>query len=271
MDFARALADSPHISEILDRELSEKHAEWRQEWWKENRDSVAAHTEALVAQELDSPLRTAVSTEAAGLLELVYPGLKRISRCQRVLRKDSRNDGSGKRLATVWPAILAALLDSLRADRAVDWSKEQQGREWNQESPLYGRWSTRSKNGWTASADLLETMMLIADGTSCNCGSGLRRRCRYGDAVPWVPSSALLAPPSINCMKVRPRSRSHGFDASCTRWPEGNPTKPFKSCSTSFACGRPFNSIAARAIGTLWARAILGWAPLRGCLANFMR
>jgi hypothetical protein len=148
-DFARALADSPHISEILDRELSEKHSEWRQEWWKENRDSVAAHTEALVAQELDSPLRTAVSTEAAGLLELVYPGLDSFP-VPASFEERLPNDQTRNRFATAWPVILAALLDSLRADRAVDWSKEQPNRKWNEESPLYGRWSTRSKNGWTA-------------------------------------------------------------------------------------------------------------------------
>jgi len=74
-EFARAFAESPHISELLDRDLAEKYAEWRQERWKENRRSVASHAEALIAQEMDNPLRAAVSTEAVGLLELVYPAL----------------------------------------------------------------------------------------------------------------------------------------------------------------------------------------------------
>lgn len=51
-DFARYVADDPRISELLDRELAEKHAEWRQEQWKDNRKSVEVHTEALIAQEL---------------------------------------------------------------------------------------------------------------------------------------------------------------------------------------------------------------------------
>jgi hypothetical protein len=148
-DFALSLADRPHISEILDRELSERHGEWRQELWKENRDGVAAHTEALIAQEVDSPLRTAVSTEASGLLELVYPGLEGLP-LPASFEESLPNDRVRQRLAEAWPTRLAALLDSLRADRAVAWSKEQPSRKWNEESPLYERWSTRSKNGWTA-------------------------------------------------------------------------------------------------------------------------
>ena len=148
-EFARSFAERPHVFELLDRELAEKHAEWRQERWKENRQSVASHAEALIAQEMDNPLRTAVSTEAVGLLELVYPGLADLP-LPASFAGQLPNDEIRNKLAAVWPDILAALLDTLRADRAVDWSKEESGRKWNEESPLYGRWSTRSKNGWTA-------------------------------------------------------------------------------------------------------------------------
>ena len=148
-EFARAFAERPHISELLERDLAEKYAEWRQERWKENRRSVASHAEALIAQEMDNPLRTAVSTEAVGLLELVYPALADLP-LPPSFAGQLRNDEIRNKLAGVWPDILAALLDTLRADRAVDWSKEEDGRKWSGESPLYGRWSTRSKNGWTA-------------------------------------------------------------------------------------------------------------------------
>jgi len=148
-DFARSFAETPQISELLDRDLAEKHAEWRQERWKENRQSVANHAEALIAQEMDNPLRTAISTEAVGLLELVYPGLAELP-LPPSFAGQLPNDEIRNTLADVWPNIIAALLDTLRADRAVDWSKEEAGRKWNGESPLYGRWSTRSVNGWTA-------------------------------------------------------------------------------------------------------------------------
>jgi DEAD/DEAH box helicase domain-containing protein len=110
-DFARSFADGPHISEILDRDLAEKHSEWRQERWKENRQSVASHAEALIAQELDNPLRTAVSTEAVGILELVFPGLVELPLPARFEEK-LPSDEIRNKLAGIWPDILAALLVS---------------------------------------------------------------------------------------------------------------------------------------------------------------
>jgi hypothetical protein len=145
--FAHSLANNPRIFELLDRELAEKHAEWRQQHWKDNGKSVANHAEALIAQELDNPLRTAVSTEAVGLIELAYPGLTTLT-MPAVL--SARNDAIFRKLGPLWPDLLAALLDTVRADRAVDWSREDAGRRWNWESPRYGRWTTRSKNGWGA-------------------------------------------------------------------------------------------------------------------------
>ena len=74
-EFAVSLSNESRLAEILDSELGEKHDEWRQERWKENRKSVQGRAEALIGQELDNPLRAAVSLEAIGLLELVYPGV----------------------------------------------------------------------------------------------------------------------------------------------------------------------------------------------------
>jgi hypothetical protein len=118
-EFARHFAETPQVLELLDRELAEKHGEWRQERWKQNGQSVACHADALIAQELDNPLRTAVSTEAVGLLELVYPGLVDLPLPARFAGQ-LPNDEIRNKLVGIWPDLLAALLDTLRADRAVD-------------------------------------------------------------------------------------------------------------------------------------------------------
>jgi len=265
-DFARALADSPHISEILDRELSEKHAEWRQEWWKENRDSVAAHTEALVAQELDSPLRTAVSTEAAGLLELVYPGLENFP-LPASFEERLPNDEIRKRFATVWPVILAALLDSLRADRAVDWSKEQPGRKWNEESPLYERWSTRSKNGWTA-------RRFIGDDDADRRRDKLQLRLWFAKTVltaaqcPEYLSSALLEAAFNQLYEGASTKQLPWLRCELHEVARGESDQSIQILLDQLRLRAPVQLYRCPSTGTLWPRAILGWAPLRGCLGQ---
>src|ERR1022692_2153815 len=263
-DFARSLADSPYLWELLDRELAEKRSEWGQERWKENRHSVARHAEALIAQEVDNPLRTAVSTEAVGLLELVYPGLVDLPLPAR-LEERLPSDEIRSRFADAWPDILAALLDTLRADRTVDWSKEEAGREWNGESPLYKRWSTRSKNGWTA-------RRFIGD------------EARPKDTLPlrlWFAKSLLTA---AHC----PESLSSALlEAAFDQLYEGAATKKLAwlRCEPH-EVGRGESDQAIQILldqlrlrvpdklyrcpgtGTLWPRSSLGWAPLRGCLGQ---
>ena len=264
-DFARSFADGPHVEELLDRELAEKHSEWRQERWKENRQSVASHAEALIAQELDNPLRTAVSTEAVGLLELVYPGLEELplpaSFEERLPDDEIRN-----KLAATWPAILAALLDTLRADRAVDWSKQESGRKWNEESPLYGRWSTRSKNGWTA---------------RCFIGDDSRPKDTLQLRL-WFARTLLTA---AHCSES---FSSALLEAAFNQLYEGAATRQllWLRCDEDHEVGRGESDQAIQILldqlrlrvpdklyrcpctGTLWPRTLLGWAPLRGCLGQ---
>ncbi len=263
-EFARSFAERPQVSELLDSELAEKHAEWRQECWKENRQSVASHAEALIAQEMDNPLRTAVSTEAVGLLELVYPGLADLP-LPPSFAGQLPNDEIRNKLAGIWPDVLVALLDTLRADRAVDWSKEEPGRKWNGESPLYGRWSTRSKNGWTA-------RRFIGDDNPQRHKLQLRL---------WFAKTLLAA---ANCPEVLPRRL---LEAAFDQLHEGAAKQqlPWLRCElhevsraeSDWAIQILLDRLRLRSpaklyrcpgTGTLWPRTILGWAPLRGCLGS---
>lgn len=263
-EFAHSLARDSCIAELLDRQLAEKHSEWRQELWKDNRRIVAAHTEALIAQELDNPLRTAVSTEAAGLLEIVYPGLKELplpaSFAGRLPNDTVRNN-----LATVWPDVLAALMDTLRADRAVDWSKEEIGRTWNQESPLYGRWSTRSKNGWTArrfigddsrSKDTLQLRLWFAKTVLAAVGcpdsySSQLLEAAFSQLYKGAETQQIIW---LRCElhEVGRNESDHAIQILLDKLRLRLPPKLYRCPDT----------------GTLWPRSILGWAPLRGCLGH---
>ena len=261
-EFARSFAEMDQISELLDRDLAEKHAEWRQQLWKENRQSVASHAESLIAQEMDNPLRTAISTEAVGLLELVYPGLADLllppSFAGQLPNDDIRN-----RLAGAWPDILAALLDTLRADRAVDWSKEEAGRKWNGESPLYGRWSTRSENGWTArrfigddSRDPLQLRLWFAKTllAAANCPEVLPRRLLEAAFDQLYEGAEKQQLPWLKCERheVSRTESDRAIQILLDRLRLRSPDKLYRCPGT----------------GTLWPRTVLGWAPLRGCLGS---
>ena len=260
-EFARSLGDNPRIAELLDRGLGEKHTELLQESWKANRKEVASHAEALLAEELDKPLRTAISVEAAGLVELVYPNLSELSLPGGF--NGAPTDEARTRLASVWPDFLASLLDTLRADRAVAWSKEEPTRTWDGESPLYARWSTRSKNGWAA-------RRFIGDDT--------RRRDALQHRL-WFTGRILAA---AGC--------SEGFSAALLEiafdqlydgakkvrlpWLRWESHQVGRADETDFAIQILIDKLMIReparlfrcpATGTLWPRNVLGWAPLRGC------
>lgn len=264
-DFARSFADGSQIPELLDRELAEKHSEWCQERWKENRQSVASHAEALIAQELDSPLRTAVSTEAVGLLELVYPGLTDLKLPAGFEERLPNDNELRRQFASTWPDILAALLDTLRADRAVDWSKEEAGRRWNEESPLYGRWSTRSKNGWTARRfigkdrhpkETLQLRLWFAEKllTAAHCTESL--------------ASALLDAAFDQLYEGATKKQFPWLRCEIHEVGRGESDQAIQILLDHLRLRAPDKLYRCPSTGTLWPRASFGWAPLRGCLGR---
>jgi DEAD/DEAH box helicase domain-containing protein len=263
-DFARALSDDPRIAELLDRELAEKHAEWRQELWKDNWKAVAAHAEALIAQELDNPLRTAVSTEAAGMVELVYPGIAELSLPAHFAGR-LPSDALRAKLGAVWPDLLAALLDTIRADRGIAWSKEEARHTWNGESPLYARWATRSKNGWTA-------RRFVGDST---------RRTHLLQLRLWFVQSFLCAEgcPSSLAVPLLEATFDQLYEAARAQslsWlhceihevARSESDKAIQILLDGVRLRRPDRLYRCPATGTLWPRSVFGWAPLRGCLGG---
>jgi DEAD/DEAH box helicase domain-containing protein len=262
--FAKALAADGQISQLLDREVSERHAQWRQQDWADNKQSVAMHSEALIAQELDNPLRTAISLEAVGLLELVYPGLNDLVPPPDIAGQLPSDAVRGKLLGA-WPNFVAALLDTLRADRAVDWSTQEVGRKWDGESPLYGRWSTRTVSGWSARRFIgdderpehsLQLRLWFAHKVLAEAGAPttLRRRIleaafdqlrasAEGEKLPWL------------------RFQNHQVSPS-----DHNPA--IQILMDALRLRPPADLYRCPTTGTLWPRSVLGLAPLKSCSGN---
>ena len=264
IEFARHFAERPQLFELLDRELAEKHTEWRQAHWEENGTSVGSHAQALIAQELDNPLRTAVSTEAVGLLELVYPGLVDL-RLPASLAGLLPNDHVRSKLGTAWPDILAAMLDTMRADRAVDWSKEEAGRKWDGESPLYGRWSTRSKNGWAARRFV---------GDDSRRRDALQLRLWFAKALlaaadcPDSFSSLLLEAAFDQLFECADKHQLLWLQCKLHEVSRADSDQAVQILLDGLRLRVPDKLYRCPDTGTLWPRTVLGWAPLRGCLGG---
>jgi len=271
-DFARTLANDFRISELLDRELADKLADkhvmdWRQQYWEDNSNSVAAHAEALIGAEMDNPIRTASSIEAAGLVELAFPGLEETT-IPASFAGRLPDDNTRQRLAAAWPDLLAALLDTVRADRAVDWSAEADGREWEGESPLYRRWSTRRKNGWTARRFVGDDRFI-----------GDERRQHLLQLRLWFVSTVLRAVGSLESLAVPMLEAAFEqlYEAADRKdWPWirpkpnhevslGVPDQAIQILFDRLRLRRPSKLFRCPDTGTLWPRTVLGWAPLRGC------
>lgn len=267
--FSEYLAKDPRIGEVLERQHAEKHGiEWRQQDWDSNRAEVVAHLEGLVATEMDNPLRTAASIEATGLVEIVYPGLEQLVMPPAFASQLSATDSMLEVLNSAWPCFLAALLDTIRTDRAVDWSALSEKRKWDGESPLYGRWTTRTKNGWSA-----------------------RRFVGTDDRDPlqmrvWFAQRVLLAcaVPDALALKLGVRALEAAFDqlyetASGQQWPWlrtksnhevslGLSVPAFQILFDQLRLRTPAALFRCPDTATIWPRSVVGWAPLRGCLGR---
>ncbi len=263
-DFAESVARNPAIAEILDRELAERQPEWHQKDWDRNRRNVALHAEALIAGELDNPLRTAVSTEACGLVELVYPGLNQLKLPPR-LAALLPTDDARQTLAFVWPDLLAALTDTVRADRATNWSEPREGRTWNEESPLYERWASRTKSGWSA-------RRFVGDGNRPKASMQLRL---------WFASNALNAARCPENLAATLLETAFDQLTACAKagqlqWLKtetrelapGVHDEAFQILLDKLNLRSPQKLYRCPDTATLWPRTVLGWAPLKGCLGQ---
>jgi len=265
--FAEYLAQNIRIGEILERQQAEKHGYvWRQQDWNDNRAKVIAHLEGLIATEFDNPLRTAVSIEAAGLIELAYPGIEQLTMPSEFKSQLSAHDSAVSTLSEAWPHLLAALLDTVRADRGVDWSSSTESRTWDGESPLQGRWVTKATNGWSArrfvgvdnrTEDRLQMRIWFARRVLRSSGASDTLAVKMLEsAFDQLHAGALEGQwPWLKAV------RSHEVSL-------GTSAEAFQIVFDQVRFRKPTMLFRCPDTATLWPRAVVGWGPLKGCLGN---
>lgn len=263
-NFCTYVAQRPEIKEVLHRDSAERHQvkSYDQQKWEDNNKATIEHIEGLVASEFDRPLRTSVSLEAVGLIEIAYPGISHLGMPPQL--ESELPTKSRKELNKSWSEILSLLLDSLRADHCMGWSEETENRKWLGQSPLDGKWATRAKGGWDARAFVGATTR--------------QQRRKFARQV-------LLAAgcPDKNLDKLSEMLLQAAFDQlyagaetkyDWLRRKEHHQTGPDAADRAililldRLAVRRPEKLYRCAQTGTIWTHSALGWTWMDGCRGN---
>jgi DEAD/DEAH box helicase domain-containing protein len=270
-DFASHLGNDPAMAEILDPDLGDKHQsqDWKEALWEENKKKVGRHAEALIARELDGPSRRRISLESIGLLEVCYPGLKDLGAPAEILGVIPETT-TRHLLDLNWPQILAALLDTVRVDRAVNWSQLTEGRKWQGESPLWDKWSAREKGGWSASAFVgsasrplhrRQTRLVFARSILLAVG------CSEQDAEAQAPT---LLRSAFDQLQALAADRHSWLEAKVLQVAPDIEQPVIRITLDRLAFREPETLFRCPDTGTLWPRAVIGHAPVKGCTGRLM-
>ena len=265
VQFAGLVARREEMAELLDRDLAERHnaKSYGQTDWNRNKEAVQKHAEALVAKELQRPLKKQASVESAGLIEIVYPGVQNLNIPPILEEKISSTPR--QRISRAWPSILTLLLDTVRADGCIDWSEASDSRKWLEESPLPGRWLTRTHGGWGARAFVGATVSQLRRRFVQNviCAAGISK----SDSVK-LSEDVLCAAFDQLCRKAN----QTGF--SWLRREDHHQTGPEEADTAiqilfdRLSVRTPSSLFRCKATGTVWTSTALGWAPIDGCLGT---
>ncbi|GMW00918.1 MAG: hypothetical protein AMXMBFR84_20550 [Candidatus Hydrogenedentota bacterium] len=265
--FAAIVANRTEIEQLMDRNQAEKHQSFNygQADWNRNLTAIKSHAEALVAKELQRPLKRQVTLESVGLLEIVYPGTESLE--LPPVFEEKLPSLARMTVSESWPAILALLLDTVRADGCVSWTSETTGRIWLEESPLSDRWLTRNRGGWRARAFVGVTSnhnrrafvsrVLISAGCDRSDADRLSEIALESafDQLYGVANGNGNRFSWLRCVQT------HQTDLAQT-------DKAIQILFDGLVVRRPKALYRCNSTGTIWAHSAMGHAPLDGCLGN---
>lgn len=265
--FATMVAMRKEIDQILDREIADRQNvfSYGQSDWKKNGEAVKTHIEGLIAIELERPLKKRASVESVGLIEIVYPGIENLS--VPPLLEEKLPSNARSKIAEVWPEFVVLLLDSARRDSCIAWSKDTSGRKWLDESPLQGRWLTRSRGGWDATAFVGVTQRQLRRAFAANVLS----------AAGCLTENLESLSEEILCAVFDQLFQLATEDGQGLTWLQQEDhhqieheedDKAIQILMDRLSIRRPDKLYHCEATGSIWAHSALGWVPIEGCLGT---
>lgn len=139
-DWERKLEESEALAQILSWEGSDTHhrATWNKDAWDRNRRTNRTRARELLSRELVAPSGRSAGTtlEALGLVAVDYPGLDDLQLPSLVgFPRSIRAELQGH-----WPALVAALLDSIRVDGGITSGADEIDRDYSEDYAQIGKW-----------------------------------------------------------------------------------------------------------------------------------
>jgi DEAD/DEAH box helicase domain-containing protein len=133
------IAQEPVLCEFYARAHAGKQtaADWQakaEKMWEESGQRMVKEVPRIVARELAVPTWERLTLESCGMAEVVYPGIETLAPPPGLGFTAAFADG----LASVWPELIAALLDIVRKDRAISLGSAERDR-FEYATPL-GKW-----------------------------------------------------------------------------------------------------------------------------------
>lgn len=161
--WAETLKRQPQIYQLLDDDSGDYHTaeNWNQNQWDANARKVKNQAVFLLGRELFRvPRRSLVSVETLGCVEVTFPGLNSVEIPTSWL--GSIPDPQARRtLETIWPDLLASLLDTVRYDSAVTLGSEEMDQAWQDADNVPGKWLT--KNAFVGKKAVQRRRRFVAD------------------------------------------------------------------------------------------------------------
>jgi superfamily II DNA or RNA helicase len=258
--FTAIVADRKEIRQILDRDKGEhQKPKFSQNAFNENTQAVRNHIEGLIATEINKPIKKRPSVESVGLLEVVYPGVDILSLPS--LLEEKLPQSIRAKMSKVWPEIISLLLDTMRSDGCIDWSKETDKRKWLDESPLQAKWMTRSRSGWNSSTFVGKTeaqlrrdfliSILKAVGYDGDKSIELSEKMLF-HAFDQLFQGALDG--TLNWIRINEHHQiSHEED-----------DQAIQILLDKLSVRKPINLYRCETTGTIWTHSVYGWVPFKG-------
>lgn len=266
VEFADRLGDESELAELLNRELEaagEHRADsYAQQDWRQNKEEVRKRSQALLAKELQYPGKRKPSVESAGLIEIIYPGVAEL-KLPSVL-EERLPENVRAMISPIWPDLMTLLLDTMRLEGCVDWTKQTDARKWMGESPLPARWMTKNTRGWNAGAFVGATGRQLRRVFARNVLQTAGCSEKHLDELP----EQLLSGAFEQLYRLG-KSSGQPFTWLCVE--EHHQTGPeeahraIKILLDQLSVRSPARLFRCEATKTVWSSSGLGWAPIEGC------
>ncbi|MBI3303574.1 MAG: DEAD/DEAH box helicase [Deltaproteobacteria bacterium] len=271
--WAEALSRQEILAEVLDVETAIGHStvQWSQQVWERNRERVRQRARIFLAREFASPIRRANSAETFGLAEVTYPGLDTVEAPRELLGK-LPNEEARQRLRSYWSALLHALCDTLRTDRAITLGSDEEDNAY----PLGGV----SLGAWCAEREERGSLLVRFVGETVRqrrrwFATAVLRTCRLPekDAEQGAPELLRAAFRQLLDRAVpvgrNPESGSFPWlQRSERQTRQGPPADALRLVFAELGLQRPAELFQCERTGHVWCRSVLGCAPEFGCVGT---